>query len=53
MPTDMIAGDNAGLTTIGLTTGLVNRELLLKFSSPTVVHDSIEEAIEWILSSNK
>lgn len=53
MPTDIIAGDNAGLTTIGLTTGLVSRELLLRFSSPTIVLDSIEEATEWILTSNK
>jgi len=53
MPVDMIAGDRAGLTTIGLTTGLVNRELLLRFSSPSVVLDSIEEATEWILTSNE
>ena len=52
MPTDIIAGDSAGVTTIGLTTGLVGRELLLKFSSPTIVLDSIEEATEWILNSN-
>jgi phosphoglycolate phosphatase-like HAD superfamily hydrolase len=53
MPVDMIAGDSAGLITIGLTTGLVSRELLLRFSSPTVVLDSIEEATKWILNSNK
>ena len=52
MPSDMIAGDRAGLITIGLTTGLVSRELLNRFSSPTVVLDSIVEATEWILSSN-
>ena len=53
MPVDMIAGDRAGLTTIGLTTGLVNRELLLRYSSPSIVLDSIEEATEWILNSSK
>lgn len=50
MPVDMIAGERAGLTTIGLTTGVVNRELLLRFSSPSVVLDSIEEATKWILT---
>ncbi|MCK4848229.1 MAG: HAD hydrolase-like protein, partial [Candidatus Heimdallarchaeota archaeon] len=47
---DIIAGERAGLTTIGLTTGVVNRELLLRFSSPSVVLDSIEEATKWILT---
>ncbi len=53
MPVDIIAGDRAGLTTIGLTTGLVNRELLFRFSSPSVVLNSIEEATEWILTFNE
>jgi len=51
MPVDIIAGNRAGLTTIGLTTGLVNRELLLRLSSPSIVLDSIEEATEWIITS--
>ena len=53
MPVDMIAGNRAGLTTIGLTTGLVNRELLLRLSSPSIVLDSIEEATEWIITSKE
>ena len=53
MPSDVVAGDRAGLKTIGLTTGLVSRDLLNRFSSPTVVLDSIEEVTEWILSSDK
>jgi len=49
MPVDIIAGTRAGVKTIGLTTGLVSKEILQEYSSPTIIVDSLEEASDWIL----
>lgn len=49
MPVDIMAGNNAGTTTIGLTTGLVNREIFHRFCQPTVIFDSLEQTTSWIL----
>lgn len=49
MPVDIIAGTRAGVKTIGLTTGLVNKDILQEYSSPTIIVDSLKEASDWIL----
>lgn len=49
MPADILAGTAAGLTTIGLTTGLISREIFQQFSHPTKIFDSLEQASQWIL----
>ncbi|MFW9854042.1 MAG: HAD family hydrolase [Candidatus Thorarchaeota archaeon] len=51
MPADILAGTAAGLTTIGLTTGLISREIFQQFSRPTKIFDSLEQASQWILES--
>ncbi|UCG90693.1 MAG: HAD family hydrolase [Candidatus Heimdallarchaeota archaeon] len=51
MPVDILAGNKAGTTTIGLTTGLVNKKIFQKYCHPTVIFDSLEEAICWILQT--
>lgn len=50
MPIDIIAGTKAGVKTIGLTTGLVDKEILQEYSSPTIIVDSLKEASDWILN---
>jgi phosphoglycolate phosphatase/pyrophosphatase PpaX len=52
MPADILAGAAAGLTTIGLTTGLISREIFHQFSHPTKIFDSLEQASQWILESH-
>ncbi len=49
MPTDIIAGNEAGTTTIGLTTGLVNKKAFHQYCQPTAIFDSLEQATSWIL----
>ena len=51
MPIDIIAGNDAGVQTIGLTTGLVSKSVLNKYSEPSIVLDSLEQATSWILTS--
>ena len=51
MPSDIVAGNMAKTTSIGLTTGLLKRSLLLQYSTPTAVFDSLEQATTWILES--
>ncbi|PWI47945.1 hypothetical protein CEE45_09220 [Candidatus Heimdallarchaeota archaeon B3_Heim] len=51
MPVDILAGNDAGVDTIGLTTGLVSKAVLLRYSAPSTVVDSLEQAISWILAS--
>ena len=50
LPIDIIAGNNAGVTTIGLTTGLLNRTALQQYSQPNIIFDSIDQAADWILN---
>ncbi len=49
MPVDITAGNVAGTSTIGLTTGLVNEEMFLHFCQPTAIFGSLENATDWIL----
>ncbi|MHA2289504.1 MAG: HAD family hydrolase [Promethearchaeota archaeon] len=51
MPVDIKAGNDAGVKTIGLTTGLVNKSILHRYSTPSTVVDSLEQATAWILAS--
>lgn len=51
MPIDVIAGNRAGATTIGVTTGLVNDQTMKQLCEPNVVCESLEEASNWILDS--
>jgi phosphoglycolate phosphatase-like HAD superfamily hydrolase len=51
MPVDILAGNDAGVKTIGLTTGLVNESILHRYSTPSTVVDSLEQATSWILAS--
>ena len=51
MPVDITAGNNAGTSTIGLTTGLVNEVIFLQFCQPTAIFDSLEHATDWILKT--
>jgi HAD superfamily hydrolase (TIGR01509 family) len=53
MPMDIEAGNSAGSTTIGVTTGLVNESLFVRYSEPTVIMHSLKEAIMWIITSNR
>ncbi|MFW9904221.1 MAG: HAD family hydrolase [Candidatus Thorarchaeota archaeon] len=50
MPIDIIAGTNAGITTIGLTTGLLNKITFQQYSQPTIIFDSLKQATDWILN---
>lgn len=50
MPIDIIAGNNAGTTTIGLTTGLLNKTTFQQYCQPTIIFDSLEQATNWILN---
>ncbi|MFX1518196.1 MAG: HAD family hydrolase [Promethearchaeota archaeon] len=50
LPIDIIAGNNAGVTTIGLTTGLLNKTALQQYSQPTIIFDSLDQAADWILN---
>lgn len=50
MPIDIIAGNNAGITTIGLTTGLLNETTFQQYSQPTIILDSLDQATNWILN---
>ncbi|UCG02988.1 MAG: HAD family hydrolase [Candidatus Heimdallarchaeota archaeon] len=52
MPIDIIAGNNAGTTTIGLTTGLLNKTTFQQYCQPTIIFDSLDHAIGWIMSKN-
>ncbi|MFX0123824.1 MAG: HAD family hydrolase [Candidatus Hodarchaeota archaeon] len=49
MPIDIIAGNSAGITTIGLTTGLLNKKTFQQYCQPTIILDSLDQAINWIL----
>ena len=49
MPMDIIAGNRAGTTTIGVTTGLINAKNLKQLCEPDMVFDSLREASNWIL----
>ncbi|MHA1976534.1 MAG: HAD family hydrolase [Candidatus Hodarchaeales archaeon] len=51
MPVDILAGNDAGVQTIGLTTGLVSKSVLHRYSNPSIVVDSLEQATSWILES--
>ena len=51
LPSDINAGNNAKITSIGLTTGLLKESLLLQYSTPFAVFDSLEAATSWILES--
>jgi phosphoglycolate phosphatase-like HAD superfamily hydrolase len=51
MPADIIAGTRAGVTTIGLTTGLVGRAKFQQHSQPVVIFDSLKQASRWILQT--
>jgi phosphoglycolate phosphatase len=50
MPIDIIAGNNAGITTIGLTTGLLNKTTFQQYCRPTIILDSLDQATDWILN---
>ena len=50
LPIDIIAGNSAGVTTIGLTTGLFNRTALQQYSQPNIIFDSLDQAADWILN---
>ncbi|MFX1504952.1 MAG: HAD family hydrolase [Promethearchaeota archaeon] len=50
MPIDIIAGNNAGIITIGLTTGLLNKTTFQQYSQPTIIFNSLNQAISWILN---
>lgn len=52
MPVDIIAGNEAGTTTIGVTTGLLSRKVLQRYCQPTVIFDSLEQATMWILQTD-
>ncbi|MHA2226794.1 MAG: HAD family hydrolase [Candidatus Hodarchaeales archaeon] len=52
MPIDIIAGNRAGVTTIGLTTGLVNREIFQQYCEPAIIFDSLEQVTHWISNTN-
>ncbi len=49
LPIDIIAGNNAGTTTIGLTTGLLNKKTFQQYCQPTIILDSLDQATDWIL----
>lgn len=49
MPMDIIAGNRAGATTIGVTTGLINAQNLKQLCEPDMIFDSLKEASNWIL----
>ncbi|MFX0185190.1 MAG: HAD family hydrolase [Candidatus Hodarchaeota archaeon] len=51
MPADIIAGTRAGVTTIGLTTGLVSRKIFLQHSQPVMIFNSLKQASKWILQT--
>ncbi len=51
MPVDILAGNGIGVETIGLTTGLVSKSVLYRYSNPSIVLDSLEQATSWIISS--
>ncbi len=51
MPVDITAGNEAGTSTIGLTTGLVDEEMFLQFCQPTAIFDSLEHAADWIVKT--
>ncbi|MHA1214503.1 MAG: HAD family hydrolase [Candidatus Hodarchaeales archaeon] len=50
MPIDIIAGSKAGVKTIALTTGLLDRDNLEVYCNPTVIVNSLYEARVWILN---
>lgn len=49
LPIDIHAGNSAGVATIGLTTGIITKEIFHDYSKPTIVLDSLKQATEWIL----
>ncbi len=51
MPVDILAGNDAGVETIGLTTGLISKSVLQRYSDPSTVVDSLEEATAWIINT--
>lgn len=51
MPIDIIAGNRAGATTIGVTTGLVNDQTMKQLCKPNVICESLEQALNWIFDS--
>jgi phosphoglycolate phosphatase-like HAD superfamily hydrolase len=51
LPSDIVAGNQAKITSIGLTTGLLKKSLLTQYSTPSAIFDSLEEATTWILES--
>lgn len=53
MPVDIIAGNRAGTSTIGLTTGLVNEEMFLQFCQPTAIFNSLDHATDWIMKTQR
>ena len=53
MPSDIKAGNEVKMTTIGLTTGLLKKSLLLQYSDPSEVFDSLEQATAWILHKDQ
>lgn len=53
MPIDIIAGNKAGVTTIAITTGLVNEKTFNQYSQPNIVFDSLTQATDWIINTKK
>jgi phosphoglycolate phosphatase-like HAD superfamily hydrolase len=51
LPSDIVAGNKAKMTSIGLTTGLLKESLLIRYCTPAAVFDSLEDATTWILES--
>jgi len=52
MPVDIIAGNDAGTRTIGLTTGLTDEKIFEKYTQPIAIFDSLGHATTWILQRN-
>jgi phosphoglycolate phosphatase-like HAD superfamily hydrolase len=53
MPADIIAGTRAGVTTVAITTGLVNEKTFNQYSQPNKVFDSLTQATHWIIETKK
>ncbi|MFX1282260.1 MAG: HAD family hydrolase [Promethearchaeota archaeon] len=51
MPVDVIAGNNAGISTIAMTTGLINRTIFEQYCHPSAIFDSLDQATNWILQT--